>query len=73
VGAAEPQLREKMTTLFQKVENNYEAPTANEFENLETIHKYNAEVMQSLKELKKKYKLENKVPLKSFEVFLRNE
>jgi len=73
VGAAEPQLREKMTTLFQKVENNYGAPTANELENLETIHKYNAEVMQSLKELKKKYKLENKVPLKSFEVFLRNE
>ncbi len=73
VGAAEPQLREKMTTLFQKVENNYGAPTANELENLETIRKYNAEVMQSLKELKKKYKLENKVPLKSFEVFLRNE
>ena len=73
VGAAEPQLREKMTTLFQKVENNYGAPTANELENLETIRKYNVEVMQSLKELKKKYKLENKVPLKSFEVFLRNE
>jgi hypothetical protein len=73
VGTAEPQLREKMTALFQKVENNYGAPTANELENLETIRKYNAEMLQSLKELKKKYKLENKVPLKPFEVFLRNE
>jgi len=49
VRAAEPQLREKMTTLFQKVENNYGAPTANELENLETIRKYNAEVMRFFK------------------------
>ena len=35
VGAAEPQLREKMTNLFQRVESNPGAPTPNE---LSLIH-----------------------------------
>ena len=73
VGAAEPQLREKMTDLFQKVENNYGAPTANELMNLKIIGTRLNEANKSLDKLKKKYKLNSRVELMSFEAFLRSK
>jgi hypothetical protein len=71
VGAAEPQLREKMTNLFQRVENNPGAPTPNELENLSQIQARYSETRASLSSLEKKYKLGKKTVVKSKEQYLK--
>ena len=71
VGAAEPQLREKMTNLFQRVENNPGAPTPNELENLSQIQARYSATRASLSSLEKKYKLGKKTVVKSKEQYLK--
>ena len=71
VGAAEPQLREKMTNLFQRVENNPGAPTPNELENLSQIQKRYTATKTALSSLEKKYKLGKKTVVKSKEQYLK--
>ena len=71
VGAAEPQLREKMTNLFQRVENNPGAPTPNELENLSQIQARYSATKASLSSLEKKYKLGKKTVVKSKEQYLK--
>lgn len=72
VGAAEPQLRENMTRLFQRIENNYGAPTQNEMDNLQKIEERNIRVQGDLNNLKKKYKLVKRVEVKTVEQFLKS-
>ena len=72
VGAAEPQLRENMTSLFQRIENNYGAPTPNEIDNLQKIGERNIRVQEELNNLKKKYKLVKRVEMKTVEQFLKS-
>ena len=71
VGASEPQLREKMTNLFQRIENNPGAPMANELENLNQIQKRYAASKRVLSGLENKYKLLKKVNLKTKEEYLK--
>lgn len=69
VGAAEPQLREKMADLFSKIAGSYAKPSPNEIEFLAVIEaRFNA-AKTSFSQLKKRAK----VPLddlQSFEVFI---
>ena len=71
VGSSEPQLREKMTNLFQRIENNPGAPTPNELENLSQIKKRYTETKTILSSLEKKYKLGKRVVVKSKEQYLK--
>lgn len=71
VGAAEPQLREKMTNLFQRVESNPGAPTLNELENLSQIQSRYVATKALLSSLEKKYKLGKSTVLKSKEQYLK--
>ena len=71
VGSSEPQLREKMTNLFQRIENNPGAPTPNELENLSQIKKRYTETKTMLSSLEKKYKLGKRVVVKSKEQYLK--
>ena len=71
VGASEPQLREKMTNLFQRVENNPGAPTPNELENLSQIQARYSATKASLSSLEKKYKLGKKTVVKSKDQYLK--
>jgi len=72
VGAAEPQLREKMTTIFQRIEENYGAPTPDEIQNLAKIKNRFQSAVESLEKIIKKYKLKRMVPLKSLEEYLKS-
>jgi hypothetical protein len=72
VGAAEPQLREKMTAIFQRIEQNYGAPTPDEIQNLATIKNRFNSAVESLEKIIKKYKLKRMVPVKSLEEYLKS-
>ncbi len=72
VGAAEPQLREKMTAIFQRIEQNYGAPTPDEIQNLATIKNRFQSAVESLEKIIKKYKLKRMVPVKSLEEYLKS-
>ncbi|MGI9540441.1 MAG: WD40/YVTN/BNR-like repeat-containing protein [Flavobacteriaceae bacterium] len=72
VGAAEPQLREKMTDIFQRIEQNYGAPTPDEIQNLVTIKIRFQSAVESLEKIIKKYKLKRMVPIKSLEEYLKS-
>lgn len=71
VGAAEPQLREKMTNLFQRVESNPGAPTPNELENLSQIKARYSATRAALSSMEKKYKLGKRAVVKSKEQYLK--
>lgn len=71
VGAAEPQLRENLTNLLQRVESNYGAPTPNELDNLQQVRAVYRAASEKTIQLKKKYKLAKRVEVKSFTQFLK--
>ena len=71
VGASEPQLREKMTNLFQRVESNPGAPTTNELESWLQIKKRYNTTREALSKIEKKYKLGKRLTLKTKEQFLK--
>ena len=69
VGAAEPQLREKMADLFSKIANSYAKPSPNEMEFLAVIEaRFNA-AKTSFSKLKKRAKV-SLDDLQSFETFI---
>jgi hypothetical protein len=72
VGAAEPQLREKMTNIFQRIEENYGVPSPDEIQNLESIKNRYQKAADELDKIKRRYKLDRLVPLKTFEAFLKS-
>lgn len=71
VGSAEPQLREKMTTLYSKVAASYDKPTKSELENLALISGKFEEAKMTFSKLKTKYLKKQTVDLKTFEEFLK--
>lgn len=56
VGAAEPQLREKMADLYSKVASSYDVPSQAELDNLAAIEKRFETAKNSFEKLKKKMK-----------------
>ncbi|TDQ32982.1 WD40/YVTN/BNR-like repeat-containing protein [Zeaxanthinibacter enoshimensis] len=70
VGAAEPQLREKMTALYNKVASSYDKPTKADLENLRLITERFEKTKDDLDKLVKK---SEPGELKSFEDFLETE
>ena len=70
VGSAKPQLREKITRLYGKINGHYDAPSVNELKYLVVIKKEFLETKKSFNLLKGKFKL--KLPEKlSFEAFIK--
>jgi photosystem II stability/assembly factor-like uncharacterized protein len=79
VGAAEPQLREKLGELYATIASNFTAPSASQMENLEVIKLRFEKGIQEFKSLESKYGAtfqkkakENNVPFlhKSFDEFV---
>ena len=70
VGSAEPQLREKMTSLYSKVASSYDKPTVSEMENLKVISNRFEKAQADFEKLKKKFKGTENLALKSFDEFL---
>ncbi|WP_298504850.1 hypothetical protein [uncultured Maribacter sp.] len=73
VGSSEPQLREKMTSLFSKLANNYDKPTKSELDNLEVISNRFNNAKENFNKLKKKYKKFETLDVLSFEDFLQSK
>ncbi len=71
VGAAEPQLREKMADLYSKIAGSYDKPTASELESLSIIEERFNKAKVDFEKLKKKSKLEG-LNLKTFDEFLED-
>lgn len=69
VGAAEPQLREKMADLYSKLAGSYEIPSQAELDNLKVIEKRYEEALKDFEKLKKKVK-KPLTTLKSFDEFI---
>lgn len=71
VGAAEPQLREKMVDLYAKIADSYDVPSQAELENLAAIEKRFEEAKKDFAKLQKKMKSEE-LELMSFEEFVES-
>ena len=81
VGAAEPQLREKLSTIYATVASQFDAPSPSQVSNIENVmDKFNT-AASGFKDLKGKYKsklmeqaakLEIPFTLKTFEEFLKD-
>ena len=72
VGASEPQLRDKMTAIFQRIEDNYVAPNSDEIQNLKTIKIRFHNATNVLDKIQKRYKLNRLVPIKTFKAYLKS-
>ncbi|UJH67273.1 WD40/YVTN/BNR-like repeat-containing protein [Allomuricauda sp. SCSIO 65647] len=70
VGAAEPQLREKMADLYSKVAASYDAPTPDDMQNLKVVSERFSKAKDDFSKLKSKYLKKQSIELKSFEEFL---
>lgn len=70
VGAAEPQLRERIANLYGKVAGSYDKPSANDLENLELLKKRLTEAEKELEKLKRKSKGADALELRSFSEFI---
>ena len=70
VGAADPQLREKMAKLYGKVADSYDKPSAADLENLRIISGQFEEAKSDFEKLKKKIKEAHSMQLQSYEEFL---
>ena len=73
VGAAEPQLREKMTGLYSKIAGSYDKPTRADLDNLQLITERFEQAKTDYAKLKKKMKGLEGVSLMSFESFLESK
>lgn len=73
VGSAEPQLREKLATLYSKVAASYDKPTASEMENLALITSQLAEAKKLFEKIKGKYLKKQEVEIKTFDEFLESK
>jgi len=71
VGAAEPQLREKMADLYAKLADNYDKPSSSEMENLGVISDRFEAAKTDFSKLKKKVKGMDEMKLMTFEEFLQ--
>ena len=69
VGAAEPQLREKMADLYSKVAGSYDKPSKSELETLQIIEDRFNKAKVDFAKLKKKAKVKD-LQLKTFEEFV---
>lgn len=56
VGAAEPQLREKLANLYSKVASSYDRPSGNDMNNYKRLSKRMDEAILTFESLKKKFK-----------------
>ena len=70
VGAAEPQLREKMADLYSKVASSYDEPSAADMENLTLIRNRFEKAQADFEAIKPKVKGGDSLELASFEEFL---
>ena len=70
VGSAEPQLREKMTTLYSKVADSWDKPSAADLANLKIISDRYMKAKEDYAKLKKKIKGLEAIELKSFDEFI---
>ena len=70
VGAAEPQLREKMADLYSKVANSYDKPSQSDMDNIQVITERFTKAKADFEQLKKRIKGSADIQLKSFEEFL---
>jgi hypothetical protein len=70
VGAAEPQLREKMADLYSKVASSYDVPSGADLENLELIRDRFETASREFETLKPKVKGGDELQLATFEEFL---
>ena len=71
VGAAEPQLREKMADLYSKLASSYDVPSQAELDNLKAIEKRFEEAKASFEKLQKKVKSEQPTMM-TFEEFVES-
>jgi len=69
VGAAEPQLREKMADLYSKITNAYDTPTDSELESLKVIETRFNKAKKDFEKLKRKAK-KVEISLKTYEEFI---
>ena len=70
VGAAEPQLRERMADLYSKVASSYDKPSPAELSNLKVIAARFEKGKQDFTKIKEKYLKKQELQLKSFDEFL---
>ncbi|MEO0573009.1 MAG: hypothetical protein AAF039_14975 [Bacteroidota bacterium] len=70
VGAAEPQLRERMADLYSKVASSYDKPSPAELSNLKVIATRFNNAKQDFVKIKDKYLKKQELQLKSFNEFL---
>ncbi|MBT8237306.1 MAG: hypothetical protein KJN65_01555 [Croceitalea sp.] len=73
VGAAEPQLREKMADLYSKLASSYDKPTNAELANLAVIAERFEAAKSDFDKIKSKYLKKQPIELKSFEAFLESK
>lgn len=73
VGAAEPQLRERMADLYSKVASSYDKPSAAELKNFEVITERFNNAKKEFAKLKDKYLKKQELALMSFEDFLESK
>ena len=70
VGAAEPELREKMASLFSRIASSYDKPTQAELVNLAVISKRHDAAKESFEKIKTKYLKKQEVSFKPFDDFI---
>ncbi len=73
VGAADPQLREKMAKLYGKVAGGYDKPSAADLENLKIISARYEKARTDFEKLKKKIREAESLTLKTYEEFLNGK
>ena len=70
VGSAEPQLREKMATLYSKVADSWDKPSAADMDNLKLISDRYMKAKEDFAKLKKKMKGAETLELQTFDEFI---
>ncbi|MEM1258287.1 MAG: hypothetical protein AAGH81_07155 [Bacteroidota bacterium] len=73
VGAAEPQLRERMADLYSKVASSYDKPSPAELGNLKVITTRFDKAKQDFVKIRDKYLKKQELRLKSFDEFLESK
>jgi len=68
--SAEPQLREKIASIFSKIANSYDKPSADELENIKVIEERFNSASKDYAKIKKKVNFLEELKLKTFEEFV---